>query len=222
MMIIDLIFSEGEVWQKLVKFVAFALAVVVALTVHEYSHARMAVRWGDQTPKIKGRLSLNPGKHFDTMGLFAFIFIGFGWAKPMPVNPFNFTNYRKGNFWVSMAGCISNLVIGVTASLLFVISVLIFEGAALFIFTNIFWFLMLINFSLMVFNLMPIPPLDGFNMLNSFTKPDSKFMAFMRQYGMIILLVVLVTGAASDVIFTILNFIVNNLVWFWSWIFGVL
>jgi len=219
MFLINLL-SSGEAWQKLVKLLSFCFAVVLALTIHEYSHAKAAVKVGDNTPKMYGRLTLNPAKHFDIIGILAFIIAGFGWAKPIPVNPFNYHNYKKGNIIVSLAGVFSNLIIGVIASILFVISVMYFSGNVSYILQYFFYFIMLINFSLMIFNLIPIAPLDGFNLLNSFTKPNNAYMQFMRQYGTIILLVVLVTGVLGNVISFVLGHVVENLTYCWFWILG--
>jgi Zn-dependent protease len=220
---IDLIFNNGlEFWQKLVLLVFFAVAIILALTLHEFAHAWAAVKCGDYTPKAYGRLTINPLKHFDPLGLLAFVFIGFGWAKPMPVNPFNYRNFRRGNALVSLAGVIANLIVGITASLLYVLWVYFFAASSLFIVGLLFYFIMMLNFSLMVFNLLPIPPLDGFQLLNSFTKPNNRFMAFMRQYGMVILLIVLITGAASGIIETVIEFLTGGLTSLWLAIFHLL
>ncbi|MBO5066889.1 MAG: site-2 protease family protein, partial [Clostridia bacterium] len=89
---------------KIIYYISLFLAVMVVLSVHEFAHGFAAVRNGDMTPKIRNRYTLNPFAHFDLIGLVCFVFAHFGWAKPMPVNPNNFRHYKRGCFWVSIAG----------------------------------------------------------------------------------------------------------------------
>ena len=96
--------------ETIVALLAQFLAVVVVLTFHEFAHAYAAYKCGDPTAKFCGRMSLNPAKHFDPIGLFAFVFAGFGWAKPVPINPNNFDNYKKGAFWTASAGVLTNYI----------------------------------------------------------------------------------------------------------------
>ena len=96
---------------KLIQFFTFTLAVVIALTIHEYAHAFTACKLGDKTAKLYGRLSLNPMVHFDTFGLLCFLFLGFGWAKPVPINSFNFKNIKRDTFLVSISGVVINLIL---------------------------------------------------------------------------------------------------------------
>ena len=94
----------------LVLLVAQFFAVVVVISFHEFAHAYVAYKCGDPTAKFSGRMTLNPVKHFDVLGMLAFALVGFGWAKPVPVNPNNFKNYRRGVFWTSAAGIITNYI----------------------------------------------------------------------------------------------------------------
>jgi Zn-dependent protease len=87
-------------------------ALLIAITFHEYAHGRMAYYWGDPTAKLQGRLTLNPLAHLDPIGLLMLVIVRFGWARPVPINPFNFKDRRKGLFWVSFAGPGINLILG--------------------------------------------------------------------------------------------------------------
>ena len=107
-MLFDLLFTLNSLpfIYKLIIFITFSLAVIIALTSHEFAHAFMAYKLGDKTPKVEGRLTLNPMAHFDIKGLICFLFLGFGWAKPVPVNPNNFKERKKGLFLVSISGVV--------------------------------------------------------------------------------------------------------------------
>jgi Zn-dependent protease len=178
----------------------FMPAFLLALVIHEYSHAWMANRFGDNTSEWNGRLTLNPSAHIDPLGSLLFplasLAMGagvlFGWAKPVPINPRLFSNYRKGLFWVAFVGPLSNIFMGFfTAFLLVAFSIFVpkdfmfYEGGLALLKS----FLSL-NFSLAVFNLIPVPPLDGSNMLLSFLGPAAtiKFHDMQRYVGILFLL----------------------------------
>lgn len=179
---------------------AYVFVIMFALTIHEFSHGFVAYKCGDNTAKVSGRLTLNPLAHFDTLGLICFMFIGFGWAKPVPINPLKFRNYRRNMALVSLSGIISNVV---SAFLFVPFYILIFPfveyNLFYFFVGNLFYFMIVINLSLAVFNFLPIFPLDGFNFLNTFLKYDNKFSQFMFKYGSFVLLFVIVTGIFSYV-----------------------
>ena len=181
-------------WQFVAFFLAYLVAVAIAFSAHEFSHALVANWCGDRTAKSMGRLSLNPFKHIDTFGMLSFLFVGFGWAKPVPINPLKFRNYRKGIRLVSSSGVITNLVLAIVFSAMaFFITPLLNLSNVFFLFiAYMLSFATTINLSLALFNLLPIYPLDGFNFLSSFLKPDNKFLQFMYRYGSIILLIIIV------------------------------
>jgi Zn-dependent protease len=150
-----------------------APAILFALTVHEFFHAWMALRFGDPTARDMGRLSLNPLVHLDFFGTLMMFLSGFrfGWAKPVPVNPFNLRNPRRANLWISAAGPFSNLGLGFLFGMLFRIAVnlpmQLPEAVYLFLFLSV-----MINVSLAFFNLIPLFPLDGSHILRSLLPPE--------------------------------------------------
>ena len=91
-------------------FVGSVFAILIVLPMHEFAHAFAAVKCGDETPRVYGRYTLNPFKHFDLFGLISLLIVHFGWAKPVPINPVNFKHYRRDYFWVSVAGVLANLI----------------------------------------------------------------------------------------------------------------
>lgn len=140
-------------------FILWIAAVLVALTVHEFSHALAATLLGDQTAKRMGRLTLNPLAHIDIFGLLALVFIHFGWGKPVPFNPYNLKDRRWGSIIIGIAGPASNFAVMAVAALLMYLIYPILGGANyLLLFLG---FLFILNGGLMLFNLIPIPPLDG-------------------------------------------------------------
>ncbi|MBR3136410.1 MAG: site-2 protease family protein [Clostridia bacterium] len=172
-------------------------ALMLGLTLHEWGHAYAAFRCGDPTARNLGRMSLNPLDHFDILGTLCLLFLGFGWAKPVPVNPRNFKHFRRDDIIVSLAGVTMNLVQVVVFSALFIL--LVRRNNALFFndaFYSIFLNLIGINTTLIIFNLLPIPPLDGSHVAESLLARHVpyKVFAFLRQYGRYILLALLWLG----------------------------
>jgi len=226
-MLFGLISNSFTVTQNLVMIAMFGVAILIALVLHEWAHAYAALKQGDYTAKLAGRLTLNPAKHIDPLGLLCFCIAGIGWAKPVPVNPFNYRNFKRGNFFVSIAGVSVNFMIAVVCSfgLFMVISnadiwlqndriffgnISTFEFALFFF----FFFAMIVNIALMIFNLLPIPPLDGYNLLRSFTKPNNGFMRFMRENALIMLL--LIIFFALPMIGALRGIIYDGLMGFWG------
>ena len=186
--------------------VAWLIAIVFSITAHEYAHALTAYKMGDPTAKMAGRMSLNPAKHLDPTGAICLVLFGFGWAKGVPINPNLFRNYRKGQVLVSLSGILTNLVLGIIFTFLSVVVNLFLDGSVYFWFfvQALFQYLAVINYVLAVFNILPIYPLDGFSFLEAFLRYDNKFLVFMRKYGMIILLILLLTGIIS----LLMNFVI--------------
>lgn len=184
---------EIEVNEELIRFVIFLPLFFLSLAVHEYAHAFFAHKLGDDTAKNQGRLTLNPIKHIDLFGslvmpvmAFASGFALIGWAKPVPVNPGNFSNPHKDDIIVSAAGPFSNFLLSFVFFTIFIIMQILQTGNAMAF--NILWMGVYFNVFLGLFNLLPIPPLDGSHIVfNLF--PNKLTASFMRMgiYGTILL-----------------------------------
>lgn len=182
-------------WERIVLFVIMAVALVFSIVLHEVAHGLVAHWNGDDTAKINGRLSLNPIRHFDLLGGLMLLFAGFGYAKPVPVNPYNFRNYRKGCILVSIAGVATNLIIGFLASGLSVLFYNLSDSNAALSFEYIFFsYLSQFNILLCFFNLLPIFPLDGFNLIKALCKRENGFIRFMMSYGQYILFALIIVS----------------------------
>lgn len=149
----------GLIFQQPILFIAWLLAFLVALSIHEFSHAAVGTWLGDVTAKRMGRLTLNPAAHVDMLGLLALIFIGFGWGKPVPYNPYTLKWPRWGPALIAAAGPFSNLLLAALSILLFVnLESMLGQRNLLLVFL---YLSARLNIALMVFNLIPLPPLDG-------------------------------------------------------------
>ena len=212
--------------------VAYLIAMLFAFSLHEYAHAKVAFNQGDYTPKAKGRLTLNPFKHIDPVGFLCLILVGFGWAKPVEVNPLNFKEYRKGFFCVSVAGVLTNFVIAFFSCGLLCLTQLIFMqvlvdsvGFVWYLYQFLIWLFscsISVNLCLGIFNLIPVYPLDGFNIVQSFTKEGNKFVNFMARYGNMILISLVIIDTIIESFYgvgifsTVVNFIEFPFLNFWT------
>ncbi len=181
-----------------------ALPILWALTIHEYAHGYVAVWAGDPTPQVNGRLTLNPLAHLDLIGTLCFFFVGFGWAKPVPVNPYNFRNLRRDNILVSVAGVTMNMATAVVAALIFrLVAHAGFAPAGGFGSILVMWLVMSVRFNvvLAVFNLLPIPPLDGSHIIETFVPHDKaqQWQNFARM-GPFILLLLIFTDVVGKIL----------------------
>ena len=183
------------------QFIAFITALILAITVHEFAHAWMANRLGDPTAKNLGRLSMNPLVHLDPMGTIFLLLVGFGWGKPVPINDSNLKNPKLDEIKISLAGPFSNLVMATIFGL--IIRFVPMSSDAI----NFFVIIITINLVLMVFNLLPIPPLDGSHILKIFV-PDS-FYEFYQKIGIFILFGLLIFSNYIPIINIIINFVVS-------------
>jgi Zn-dependent protease len=186
--------------QLLASIIVVAIMLLVGFPVHEFAHALAAYRLGDSTARFMGRLTLNPIVHFDPLGgiLLSLTFIasqgmfGFGWAKPTPINPNNLEGGRRGEAIVAAAGPLSNLVLAIAAALplRFIIANPSLADQIPFIVIYTLLIFVNINIVLMVFNLFPIPPLDGSKVLFAFLPPQVawRWRPVLEQYGFVLLL----------------------------------
>ncbi|MFP4428549.1 MAG: site-2 protease family protein [Desulfovermiculus sp.] len=189
-----------------------AVPVLMAITFHEVAHGYVAYLLGDPTAKSAGRLTLNPLKHLDPIGTLALFLVKVGWAKPVPINPRYFHNPRQGLIWVSLAGPVTNFILAVVFALAFHALVAIYgsmpQGRSMGAIEPLAYMCqagVLVNLGLGLFNLLPIPPLDGSNILAGLLPPHLA-QTYMQssKYGFIILIVLFLSGAVHKVIVPIL------------------
>ncbi|MDF2570748.1 MAG: Peptidase family [Sporomusa sp.] len=189
-------------------------ALLIALTVHEYAHARTAVALGDPTPRFMGRLTLNPVAHLDPIGLLMLWLFKFGWAKPVPINPSYFKNYRQGMVMVSLAGPVSNMILALITA--FAIGILAKMQLLSGDWVKVLWMTYSYNIILAIFNLVPIPPLDGSKVLASLL-PGQQGHVFdqLEQYGPFILMALVYIGVIGMITYPLergLSYIINSIV----------
>lgn len=190
--------------------------IFIAITVHEYAHGYAALKMGDPTAKLSGRLSMNPLAHMDIVGALSMLIFGFGWAKPVPINPNNFKNHKKGTVIVSLAGPISNLFLAFLGSVLYGIFRRIGFGNFSSQFSEIFYGLLaqliLLNVCFGIFNLVPFPPLDGAKIVGAFLpyKTYFKIMQYER-YAFPILIVLMYLGIFDKILGVLITPIISSL-----------
>jgi Zn-dependent protease len=206
-------------------FIIIQLAVVLfAISIHESAHAWMANRFGDPTAKNQGRITLNPIPHIDLIGTIIFPIIlavigapVFGWAKPVMVNPYNLRNPRRANVYISAAGPLSNIFTALGGIIIF----LILKNMGLFgsggnfgieLVIYIFFYLIIINIYLAIFNLIPVPPLDGSGILEGVLKGEALvYYEKIKPYGFLILLLIIYTGVLHIIADPIISFVLSIL-----------
>lgn len=191
----------------MLSFVLWALALVIAITIHEFAHAYTADKLGDPTPRSQGRLTLNPLAHLDPLGTIALLIFRFGWGKPVQFDPYNLRSPRRDSALISLAGPASNLLL---ASILAIV-IRVMPGFPLM--TTLFSVLITMNIILAIFNLVPVYPLDGEKILTGILSPSlaSEYQSIMRQYGTIILILLIFpfggTSPISALITPIISFV---------------
>jgi Zn-dependent protease len=191
------------------------IVLIVAFTVHEFAHAWTADRFGDNTPRANGRLTLNPLVHLDPIGSLLILVAGFGWAKPVPVNLFALEREnRYAPMWVALAGPVSNLIMAVTFAIpvrLGLVGLSLDSGGVFPTAAQLFTEFIYLNLVLMVFNLIPIFPLDGEKVLTYLLSPDSgvrRLLDQLRPIGPVLLMFMIVAGPLIG--FDMLNLLVSQ------------
>ena len=199
-----------ELFTNPVSFFIWFFALLVAVSVHEFSHALVADRLGDPTPRVNGRLTLNPLAHLDPLGTLMLLLIRLGWGKPVPIDPYNLESPRRDTALISLAGPASNLILATVLS--------VFTGLLNYWFIHlIFLPLIILNVSLAIFNLLPFPPLDGSKILFGLLPSNLalRYEEILGEYGLIIILFLLFPFSGrsfiSYLVSPIINFILDLL-----------
>jgi Zn-dependent protease len=215
----------GDLFNNPLSFFLWLLALTIAITIHEFAHAYMADRLGDPTPRLQGRLTLNPLAHLDPMGTLMMLLVRFGWGKPVQFDPFNLRNPRRDSAIISIAGPISNFLLATICSILLhvllearlsLLSVPIL-GIVTYILSALLQPIIILNVALGVFNLVPVHPLDGFKIVEGILPEHyAKQWKELEPYGMIFLLFLVfpIFGGVSQIsrfISPIIGFILSIL-----------
>lgn len=202
-------------------------AIIVALSFHEFGHAYAAYRMGDPTARNEGRMTLNPLAHVDPIGMLMMVLFHFGWAKPVPVNPRNYRSYRKGELVVSLAGVTMNLILACIGALLLqtliaVFGAKVFTVVALQKINSLLTYFVLLNCCLLVFNLLPVYPLDGFHVAEVLLAKHlgPKPFIFLRKYGNILLIGIIILGRSGA--FSVVGSAASAVAYGVMWLFGKL
>lgn len=187
--------------------------IIIGLAFHEFAHAKVAYKLGDPTPKMQGRVTINPMAHIDPLGLAALLFAGFGWGVPVQINPANFKNRRKGELMVALAGVTMNLIVALVfaliAKILYMTAGPAFLSGSL---GSILWTMIMyiinINLVLMIFNLIPCPPLDGFSVISEiFNIKHTQIYWTLYRYGNWILIGLIIFGITGRIISPCVSFL---------------
>ncbi len=205
---------EGFDFSYIISILMALLPALICITLHELSHGYVAWRLGDDTAKNMGRLTLNPLKHLDVMGVLMMMVFHVGWAKPVPVNMYKFKNPKQGMALTSLAGPLSNLLIAVVFLFLYGLAYipLGFSRIGAYI-LQMLELTAYLSIGLCVFNLLPVPPLDGSKALFSLI-PDDKYRLLMRyeRYGMIVMVLLVATGLLGRPLSIAIDFIYSHLI----------
>ncbi len=210
--------------QKLLMILVGVFCVLLSLSIHEMGHGLAAYLMGDNTARSQGRLSLNPIQHIDPIGGLCLLLFGFGWAKPVPVNPDNFNNKKGGMVLTSLAGPLMNFILAFLAQIgVVVLGGMTFKTAGVgydiaSVLYMLFYYLVIMNLGLGIFNLIPIPPLDGSKVLSSVLPTDLYFKYMQYERFGFILLILLMNFSVFN---RFLNICVSGIINFYDLIIGL-
>lgn len=191
--------------------------IIIGLSFHEFAHGAMSYALGDPTPKLQGRLTINPASHIDPFGFIALLLAGFGWGVPVQIDPRYYKHRRRDEFLVSIAGVVMNFLVAIVFSLIikviFIIQPTWLIGEVGNIVLDIFHYIILINLVLMIFNLLPVPPLDGFGIVTQIFNLE-KYSWYYKVYdkGFLILLLLIFLNITDYVLTPGVNFVYSWLV----------
>jgi len=192
----------------LARILKFLPGIILGLTVHEFSHALVAHRCGDSTSKDQGRVTLNPLKHIDPLGFIMLIIAGFGWAKPVQFNEQNLRNPKTDVIKIALAGPLSNAIIAMILSVLFSVLfsvfslvVPVYHSSVMKVVSEIFIYSIYINWGLFIFNLIPLPPLDGSHLLFHYFKRFPVLYEGLYKYGSLLLFGLLIVTSLTKINF---------------------
>ena len=189
--------------------------IVIGLSFHEFAHAWVSDKLGDPTPRRQGRVTINPLAHIDWIGFLALLLVGFGWGKPVQIDPSYYKNRRRDEFLVAIAGVTMNLILAALLSLPAKAMIKGLNGDSGDLVYNIYmiiFYAITINLVLMIFNLIPCPPLDGWNILTQIFKLDRYSWWYkVYQYGTWILLALILTNVTDHIITPVVSMFINLL-----------
>lgn len=197
------IFSSNDIDGMVAQLIGRLIGLVIGFSIHEWAHAYVAVRLGDQTPRFQGRLTLDPRAHLDPIGLVFALIAGFGWARPVPVNPRAFyPNEQRGMLLVALAGPVSNLVIATAFGLVFRVMFAVLgaaDGDVMLFFYRIWLTIVIFNIALFFFNLIPLSPLDGWKIMLGLLPPAESYrMSLYEQQSNVLLIILLIIGVVNE------------------------
>jgi len=211
---------NGGIFDWIYETLCMLPGILVGLSFHEFAHAYVADRCGDPTPRYNGRVSVDPRAHVDLFGIVSLALIHFGWGRPVPVNPYNFKHRRRDSILVGLAGVVMNFAIATLLGVLLRLTLLNYSAIVFFtqntagkIIYDIWFNVIVINYSLMLFNLIPVPPLDGFGIISDiFNLRGTVAWQFVYKNSMIIMILFILFDIPSLILSRPLNMLIRAVV----------
>ncbi len=216
-MLYNLLNGTLSIENAIMQIFAVSIIVFLVMPLHEYAHGLIAYKLGDNTAKNMGRLRFSPSAHIDPIGALMILLVGFGWAKPVPVNPRNFKNPKVGMAITALAGPVSNILAAIVGAVLYYVNILLAVNGILptFVCELLFFFFsyfIAVNVSLAVFNLIPIPPLDGSKILFAFLPDRIVYKAYEYERQLNTILIVLIAVGALTGPLSFLQGVLSNFI----------